>query len=310
MKKILIPLMMGMLCSPAMASDLREMVESMGYTEVHLFENLPEEKIKKRVLTKMEQDSHLERETRHPDLNPDDFLHPRVFSKGESNRMIPFLVKLQRQNPTSAKITKKLATTCIKSGQHREALYWYIQTYQRDRSDHESLWNMAALAYQLGEYDQTQKYLKEYVLADPNSAWGRLAKDFLKGRFSGETMNEGFKTEFSRFGYTDSGDKEKNKNKKSKRKSFIEESKNDGKEGIMIIEGKRTTLEQMVDSYEPPAPAKPVTIKDTAKGKSGKSAKKNIKSAKSAMGKAEIVQPAKKRTSPVTTVAKPLGSTP
>ncbi|MFZ5952991.1 MAG: tetratricopeptide repeat protein, partial [Candidatus Rifleibacteriota bacterium] len=243
----------------------------------------------------------------------DDFLQPRLYAKSEAPGMIPYLLKLQKQNPTSAQITRKLAATCLKNGQPREALYWYTQTYQRDRSDLEALWNMAALAYQLGEEDQAEKYLKEYADADPNSAWGRMAKEFSAGRFSGTSMDKGFKSEFSKFGSAVGPAKKINYGP-------VRSEKKSG-EGILIIEGRRTTVEQFVEEYEPAVPAEPVALKDTAKGKSGKASVKTQKESKVNLEKAQIAAPEPKqpvtpdKTEPsdlkaVTTTAEPLGTSP
>jgi hypothetical protein len=103
--------------------------------------------------------------------------------------------------------------------------------------------------------------LNEYTKVDPHSSWGRLARNFLKGRFSGETMNEGFADQFSRYG-------EGSKSQGEKKDSRVKTSEKTGNEGILVIEGKRTSLNEFYhDSQEPEAP-EPVTLKDTLKGKS------------------------------------------
>jgi tetratricopeptide (TPR) repeat protein len=302
MKKILIPILMGAICSPVMAEDVRALMHSMGYTDPSLFKHAeqytpkPKNRLPKEVLV---EDIDIESNSSKTVLSPDDFLHPRVYAESESSQMIPMLIRLQKKNPTSAKITRKLAVTCLKSGQPREALYWYIQTYQRDRSDHESLWNMAALAYQLKEEEQTRKYLTEYVNADPHSAWGRLAKDFLKGRFSSVEMQEGFKTEFSRFGVVETG------------ASNSDENESSGN-GLMIIEGRKTSLEELVDYNERTEPVDEGPEKDTVKGKTNKVPKKNARkiiAEKRNLSKASVVNsetPKKDKLEQITTVGKPL----
>ncbi|MGM0599840.1 MAG: tetratricopeptide repeat protein [Candidatus Rifleibacteriota bacterium] len=265
MKKILIPVFMGILCSPVSATNLKEMVKDMGYTEPALFEQIPEQK-KFVAETPFERKHHLQNITEKKqelELNPDDFLEPRVFTKSEPGKMIPFLLKLHKKNPVSPKITRKLAATCLKCGQTREALYWYTQTYQRDRSDHEALWNMAALSYQLKEEEKTARFLKEYAQMDPHSSWGRLARNFLKGRFGGETMNEEFDDQFSRYG--DAG-----KSTDDKKGSRVKTSDKSDKEGILVIEGKRTSLSEFYHDYQEPEVSEAVTLKDTLKGKSEK----------------------------------------
>ncbi|GAB4273460.1 MAG: hypothetical protein Kow0029_13190 [Candidatus Rifleibacteriota bacterium] len=304
MKKILISIVMGMMCSPLAAENLKKMATEMGYTEAHLFEHLPEVRQVRRAIPRtIVESADLSDQRLKPALNPDDFLHLRVFAEPEPSGMIPLLMKLQKQNPTSAKITRKLAVTCLKSGQPREALYWYIQTYQRDRSDYESLWNMAALAYQLGDDEQTVKYLKEYAIVDPNSAWGRLARDFLKGRYNGETMNDAFKREISRFGVM--GNDASDKTAKGVPRVHDGEA---GSDGILVIEGKRTSVERFVESYDSKPVEKPVKLEDAVKGKSGKSKEKVARKAKGSIAKAKIVKPAEKDFSEVTTVAEPLGA--
>lgn len=307
MKKILIPLLMGMLCTPVVAEDIGKMMEELGYSEPSLLQHIPKKKFVPKPPKRFEEITlDIQSQPALPTLKAEDFLQPRVFARSESAEMIPFLLKLQKQNPTSAKITRKLAVTCLKNGQPREALYWYIQTYQRDRSDSESLWNMAAVSYQLGDESQTRKYLQEYAAVDPNSAWGRMAKDFLKGRFSGTSMEKGFDSEFSRFGHVTGG----NSDKKGAAPVSAGEKTADHR-GIMIIEGKRTTLEQFVEEYETPVTAEPATLKDTVKEKSGKkSVEAEVKPVKG-LDKAKIVQPAeaeKVDLKAVTTVAEPLAA--
>jgi tetratricopeptide (TPR) repeat protein len=298
MKKILIPIMMGMLCTPVIAEDVRQMMESLGYQEESLYKDVPPryrpgslEQFKKHQAHEQEPEAKND----FPAIAPDDFLHPRVFAKSESAAMIPFLLKLQKKNPTSAKITRKLGVTCLKNGQPREALHWFLQTYQRDRSDLESLWNMAALAYQLGEEKQTEQFLQEYVNADPHSSWGRMAKEFLKGRYASTSMNEGFKGEFSRFGIVEKG---------------VAGSESDDSDGIMVIEGRRTNLESMVENWGKPVSTPPVTVKDAVKGKSGKvekATKKPAMAEKKDLSKAKIARPAQKNSiEKIKAVAEPL----
>jgi hypothetical protein len=241
MKKNLIALLLAMLAAPVMAEDPISIVKDMGYTQDFIFEHVARSrKLEKFMDPKpyVKPDYNEDR----PTLNPNDFLHPRVFQKGESAEVIPLLMKLQKKNPTSVRLTRKLALTCLKNGQDREALYWFLQTYLRDRSDLESLWNMAALSYKLRENDQTEKYLAEYVHRDPNSAWGRMAREFLKGQFAGNDPGVGFRSEFSRVGSSKTEEKIDNI-------LLGKERKVEGP-GIMVIEGERTSFgEYMTDGH-------------------------------------------------------------
>lgn len=243
MKKILIPILFGMICSPVqvVTADSLELVKALGYSEEYILQHAP---TKKQARVSYASPPY-QREpgfiaTSRYDAN--ELLQPRVFESGETASMIPLLLRLYRQSPESDKITRQLAYTCLRAGQPREALHWFIQTYQRDRSDFESLWNMASLAYQLREMAQTQKYLREYAEVDPNSAWGRMARDFLAGRFSGVTMDRGFRSNLPRTGVTLSG--------------APDNKKDTGQPGrsVMIIEGQRTTFEGFMDRYETSQP--------------------------------------------------------
>lgn len=290
MKKILIPVILGMLSSPVMAQpSLQDFVRELGYTEAFIAEGLPEIAGKKSDLSRAKAipARKITHEPVFSDLSdPSDLLHPRVFQKGESPQMIPVLLRLQKQNPTSDKITRKLAVTCLRNGQPREALYWYIQTYQRDRSDFESLWNMASIAYRLGEMDQARKYLQEYASLDPKSAWGRMAREFLAGSFSGKTLNDGFKAGFGRTGVT-AGESEESKQLKLR---LVSEGKSvdSGQHGhgVMVIEGQRTSFRDYMRSSkykEPPVKAKKATLE-------GKRVSSQVPAgAKSSLAKAKIV---------------------
>ncbi len=267
MKKLLLPVMLGLLCAPLCAAEppLREFVRDLGYRDDFINENLPKEKARPQVAPAQVKYSYStpQREL----MQPEDLLLPRVFQKSESAAMIPVLMRYHRDNPTSEKITRKLAVTCIKNGQQREALYWYTQTWQRDRSDFESLWNMAAISYSLNETDLTKKYLTEYARLDPNSAWGRMAREFLEGRFSGNDLSDGFQRGFGRVGEPAGGF--------SAKKTPGVSSANAGKnsetgDGIMIVEGKRYNVESFVSFYDEQKDVEePTKLNDALKGKSG-----------------------------------------
>jgi len=260
MKKILIPVMLGLLCAPVSADqNLHEFVRELGYKGDFIMENLPKESRPKRRATVEPKVRHVEPPRQL--MQPEDLLYPRIMQKSESPRMIPVLMRYHRQNPASPKITRKLAVTCMRNGQPREALYWYTQTWQRDRADYESLWNMACISYRLGETAQTRKYLTEYAKVDPNSAWGRMAREFLAGRFSGSDLADGFDSDIAQTGSTSGG-----MAKSDKRGQQADPEKASSGSGIMVIEGQRTSFEKFMSGYEQIDTASPAKINDTAKG--------------------------------------------
>ncbi len=261
MKKILIPVMLGLLCAPVSADqNLNEFVRELGYKGDYIMENLPKTSASRRRVTVTPKVQHVEPQRQL--MQPEDLLHPRIMQKGESPRMIPVLMRYHRQNPASAKITRKLAVTCMRSGQPREALYWYTQTWQRDRADYESLWNMACISYRLGETAQTRKYLEEYAKVDPNSAWGRMAREFLAGRFSGSDLADAFKGGEPLTGSTSGG-----VTKSEARSVPAGSAKPSSGSGIMVIEGQRKSFDEFMGGYEQIDTAPPAKIDDTAKGK-------------------------------------------
>jgi hypothetical protein len=135
-----------------------------------------------------------------------DMLVPQVYMRAEPGKMIPTLIRLHQQQPLSEKITRKLALTCLKAGQPREALHWFTRTYQLDRTDIQALWNMAALSYRLGDFPATAAFLKEYARIDPYTAWGRLAREFQdSGNYAGIDFSKPFAGEPSRGGMITSG---------------------------------------------------------------------------------------------------------
>lgn len=255
MKKILIPVLLGLLCAPVRADDnLQELVRELGYTDSYIMENLLPKSafVVKENVPSQRPSPPPYLEPKREMMDPEDLLHPRVYTKSESAAMIPLLLRYHRNKPTSAKITRKLAVTCLKNGQPREALYWYTQTYHRDRSDVESLWNMAAISYRLGEMQPTLKYLREYATVDPYSAWGRMAKEFIAGRFSGTNLSEGFEGGIGHISLPSAG-----------------VGKTSGAEnGILVIQGKRISVDSfMTDPVDEPEIVRPKKLKDTLKGK-------------------------------------------
>jgi len=261
MKKILIPVMLGLLCAPVSADqNLHEFVRELGYKGDFILENLPKDSGPRRRAAVAPKVYHVEPQRQL--MQPEDLLHPRIMQKSESPRMIPVLMRYHRQNPASAKITRKLAVTCMRNGQPREALYWYTQTWQRDRADFESLWNMACIAYRLGDTGLTGKYLAEYAKVDPNSAWGRMAREFLAGRFSGSDLADGFDDGIAQAGITSGGVAKSDKNNVRK-----DSEKASSDSGIMVIEGQRTSFDKFMGGYEQIDTAAPAKINDTVKGK-------------------------------------------
>lgn len=290
MKKILIPVMLGLLSAPVYAqASLQDFVREMGYSQAFIEEGIPEVIGKKSDLSKARavpanKMTHKSPVTEISD--PSDLLHPRVFQKGEAPELLPVLLRLQKQNPTSDKITRKLAVTCLRNGQPREALYWYIQTYQRDRSDFESLWNMASIAYRLGEMDQAKKYLEEYAALDPKSAWGRMAREFLAGSFSGKNLNDGFKGGFGQTGMVAGASEEaKELQKRLGAEGKLVETGQHGP-GVLVIEGQRTSF----DDYMRAPKRKEPTAKIKKAALEGKRVSSQAPEAKKSLAKAAIVE--------------------
>ncbi|HNX77892.1 MAG TPA: hypothetical protein PKM56_19605 [Candidatus Rifleibacterium sp.] len=291
MKKLLLPVMLGLLCSPLSAAEppLHQLVRDLGYSDAFILDNMPKSKPATAVKPRTGAPVY-HAEPQRELMQPDDLLHPRVFQKGESAAMIPVLMRYHRANPTSEKITRKLAVTCLKSGQQREALYWYTQTYQRDRSDFESLWNMSALAYALNEKDLTRKYLEEYAKVDPNSAWGRMAREFLAGRFSGSELGSGFTKGMARVGEPAGGLKAGG-NDRSAAVSSGKAGNRDTGDGILVVEGKRYNLESFVSLYdEQKEVERPMKLNDALKGKSGTRSSEKKAGSKLSLDKAVIAE--------------------
>lgn len=313
MKKILIPVMLGLLCSPVFAEPtLHDFAREIGYSEAFLNEGLPGARKTKSdaVLTRapIKSQNVVHSEPRPDLMDASDLLHPRVFQKGESPAMIPVLTRLHRQNPRSDKITRKLAVTCLRNGQPREALYWYIQTYQRERSDFESLWNMASIAYRLGEMDQAKKYLEEYSALDPNSAWGRMARDFLSGSFSGNNLSDGFKSGFGRT-VISSGNKIDDRTRVLREQAILA-GESDGRSGsaIMVIEGKRTDFDSFMSKMDKSETLKPNKKNGTLEGKTRAKASTVNEGSKSSLEKARIVEKPVVSASPTVASALPVAS--
>jgi hypothetical protein len=304
MKKLLVPVMLGLLCAPVGADQsLHDFVRELGYKGDYIMENLPKDSRPQLKKTVPVRTSYVapQRDLFHPD----DLLHPRIMQRSESPRMIPVLMRYHRKNPASAKITRKLAVTCIRNGQPREALYWYTQTWQRDRSDYESLWNMACISYRLGQTDLTKKYLEEYAKVDPNSAWGRMSREFLAGRFSGSDLADGFKS-----GLAQTGDVVGTAEKKPSAGVRVSEEAKSSPSGIMVIEGQRTTFNRFMSGYDEIDSA-PIKKVDTAKGKQKVRSKMKVEAevGKTSLQKAAIIKKSVNKAEAAPVIAAPLTET-
>lgn len=206
----------------------REMAQELGYSELIKQIDLPTKHHPRAPLGKRR--GGLEPVTASRISADRKLLDAYMYQKAESASMIPFLLTLQKKQPESAKISRKLALTCLEAGQPREALYWFSYTYQRDRTDLPALWNMAALAYRLGDTRKTNDYLDEYARRDPNSMWGMVAKKFREtgtfgGYNSGTTMSE---YGMPRIGFVSAG------------------AAGAPEGGMMVVEGKRTSAEEIL----------------------------------------------------------------
>ncbi|HQG29466.1 MAG TPA: hypothetical protein PLY73_13025 [Candidatus Ozemobacteraceae bacterium] len=226
-------LIAGALCMmtavPAFADPpAEEMARQMGYSELIKHMELPKRHDPRAPLPKHRGGIEAVTAERLPADRK--LLDAYMYQKAEHASMIPFLLSLQKKQPESPKISRKLALTCLQAGQPREALYWFTYTYQRDRSDLPALWNMAALAYRLGDTRKTTDYLDEYARRDPNSMWGIVAKKFLEtGTFAGYDARSTIADHgMPRVGYVGGG------------AAGAKEG------GLMVVEGKRVTPEEML----------------------------------------------------------------
>ncbi|MBI3037532.1 hypothetical protein HYY75_00575 [bacterium] len=134
----------------------------------------------------------------------DVFLSPRVYQQPESATFLPTLFDLYKKQPQSPKITRKLALTCLEAGQTREALLWFIQTFQLDRHDLGALWNSAVLSHQLNDKKASKAFFTEYISIDPYSPWGKAAKRFLTNEpyNADQNLTQEFDSVQPKFGYS------------------------------------------------------------------------------------------------------------
>jgi len=222
-----------------MARDLgysSELLDQKELPKTH-FPRAPREKLRTGIETLTEGKVSADRQ----------LLEPQVYQKAEPASMIPFLMTIQKKQPNSPKITRKLALTCLQAGQPREALYWFTQTWQRDRTDLPALWNMASLSYRLGDIRKTNDYLAEYAKRDPNTSWGMVARKFLEtGTFGGYDAASTYESRgIPRIGFVAAG------------------SSGSPEGGLMVVEGKRVDVDEMVsESNQLPGvnPFKPASV--------------------------------------------------
>ncbi len=256
MKKIISQVAISLLCvAPVLAEDypIDLMVRDMGYTSRYMTVDVVNSVKKSNADAKAyyatkkleEPKKRKESSCSSPQrgFTKEEILQPRISEASESPEMIPALLRYHKANPKADKITRKLAVTTYSLGQYKEALYWYTLTYQRNRNDLESLWNMATIADSIGEKSQARVYLKEYARVDPNSAWGRMAKNLLNSGYSSDNMTESFDDEMARFLDSSSGVSNSNKQQ-------VKNSDSTGDDGMIVVSGDKYDLESFVASYK------------------------------------------------------------
>lgn len=265
-------LIAGALCMmtalPAVADPpAEEMARQLGYSELIEHMDLPKHHDPRAPLPKARGGIEAVTAERLPADRK--LLDTYMYQKAEHASMIPFLLSLQKKQPTSSKISRKLALTCLQAGQPREALYWFTYTYQRDRNDLPALWNMAALAYRLGDTRKLNDYLDEYARRDPNSMWGMVAKKFLEtGTFAGfDARSTIAEHGMPRIGYVGAG------------------AAGAREGGLMVVEGKRVSPEEMLSEANPLPdvnPFKPTRKTDDEKKDDGTAAYRTATKAEAA----------------------------
>lgn len=226
MRKIVSLLTLMIFIASLSYADLHSMLKSMGYRDSYIFENAPD------VISDFptRRPLRIREDVSEPILEPEAFLKTRIFDPADSTAMLPTLMRMHEENPLCGDITRRISNLYLHSGKYEEALHWFIGTYQRDRADLVSLWNMAALSYQLDRPAQTKKILSEYSKVDPNSAWGRMAREFLRGRFSGSELSDGFSDTSPRIGRAEASAKPSSGH-------------------IMILEDTRTNFDHFMKNY-------------------------------------------------------------
>ena len=296
MKKIMTQVALGLLCvAPVLAEDypIELLIRDMGYTSRFMTVDVVNEVKKSNADAKA---YYATKKLEHPKskksvcISPqrgfekEDILQPRISEAAESPEMIPALLRYHKANPKADKITRKLAVTTYSLGQYKEALYWYTLTYQRNRNDLESLWNMATIADSIGDKNQARVYLKEYAKADPNSAWGRMARNLLNSNYSADNMSESFENELAKVVVSDPSSRD------SSEKQQVNNSDSTGDNGMIVVSGDKYDLESFVSSYRPNKNFSDNKTKDgdTLKGNSQTKVENKKESVKSSERKAAI----------------------
>ena len=298
MKKIITQVALSLLIvAPLAAEDypIDLMVRDMGYTSRFMTVDLvnsvkkSNEDVKAYYATKkLEQPykkgNSLEVEPQKY-FSKEEILQPRISEASESPDMIPALLRYHKANPKADKITRKLALTTYSLGQYKEALYWYTLTYQRNRSDLESLWNMAVIADSIGEKAQARIYLNEYARIDPNSAWGRMARNLLSSDYSSNNMSESFEDELAK-----TLDSSSNTAQSNTPKGNVKSSDTNSDNGMIVVSGDKYDLESFVASYKPNKNFNEEKTKDgdTLKGNSQSKLKSKKDGSKSSLERAAI----------------------
>lgn len=267
MKKIVAQVALGILCTVPLAAEdypIRKMIRDMGYTETYFLEDLATQveisnedsrkfyaEYEKRTQAELQKNKHPNSsESIESAFSAKDILKPRIADVSESAEMLPTLLRYHKDNPKSDKITRKLAVTTYELGQYKESLYWFTLTYQRNRSDFESLWNMASIADMIGDKEAARKFLKEYVRVDPNSAWGRMAKDILNSGYSASNMTESFEDKLPKSMISESG-RARETGVSVGNKKQVESSGEESNRGMLVVQGDKYDLESFVANYKP-----------------------------------------------------------
>ena len=300
MKKIITQAAIAILCAAPLAAEdypIELMIRDMGYTSHYMTIDVVNSVKKSNADAKAYYATKgLDKPTKksssgvmpHKGFEKEDILQPRISEASESPDMIPALLRYHKENPKADKITRKLAVTTYSLGQYKEALYWYTLTYQRNRSDLESLWNMASIADSIGEKQQAALYLREYARVDPNSAWGRMARNILNSGYSADNMSESFDDHMARVmnGSSNNGDSKSSNSK-------VQKSASAGDDGMIVVSGDKYDLESFAASYRPKKNFNEPAAKggDTLKGNSQTKSNTKKNGSKTSLEKASVSEP-------------------
>ncbi len=275
MKKLIHKVGLMLLCAtPLLAEDypIDMMLKDMGYLSPEISVNVANEiktnNTKAKVFNADKKKAKEKKVTKSTVISKviiakDDVLYPRITDVNESPEMIPALLRYHKANPKSEKITKKIAVSTFSIGQYKEALYWYTLTYQRNRNDLESLWNMATIANSLGEKRNAKIYFTEYLKADPASVWGKKARCILQSGCLDQDDSEYFDKEISKI-------LEHNPVCSESEIEYNSDSSKNNKGNMMLVSANEKDLETFVASYKSKANFYDNATKDgdTLKGKS------------------------------------------